>query len=150
MKAKDGNLQSYGIWSVDSASGVIQAHDALARDWSDIVESPCATAALSALLLPTPTFTPQPTSTNIPTPTPVLRTTGDAISTLWSYLVRCFTTLGTGDLESALDPSTKDYVVKDKGAINYGVWRVSASSGDIRPDNERARSRDATVRAGLC
>lgn len=157
----DGS-QEYGTWKVRSKSGELDPYDLIAREWRALVESECQTEALNKLLLPTPTITPAPTFTPIPTPTrtptprpdptPVraVKSTTDAIATVWAYLVKCFPTLTTSNLESTLDPASGQYVVKDKGTAVYGVWRVDRLDGMVNPDNSIARSRDQTVRSGLC
>ena len=156
VKASEGGPQTYGTWKVDSVSGGLEPYDLLAREWQTVVDSECSPEDLSVLVVPTPTLTPQATPTPTPTPrpsptsTPVLRSTSEAIATLWAYLVKCFPTLDVSDLESTLDPPTGEYIVKDEGSSVYGVWRVGRIDGDISPDNDRARSRNQTVRQDNC
>ena len=162
VKVPSRARQQFGTWKVNSVSGNFQPHDSLAQEWLSIVESECSPESLQIYLAPTPTFTPSPTPTPTPTPrptstpvpsptaTPVLKSTTAAVATLWAYLVKCFPTLATSDLESTLDPPAGDYIVKDDGSAVYGVWRVRATDGRISPDNDRARIRDQTVRGGRC
>ena len=157
-----GRPQRYGIWKVDSSTGGLEPHNLLARQWQSVVGSQCDPEELAALLPPTPTLTPQPTSTPTPTPiptptptstprpTPVLRSTSDAVATLWAYLVGCFPTLSTSDLESTLAPASGDYIVKDRASNVYGVWRVRPDDGSISPDNAQARTKDRRVTGGTC
>lgn len=157
----DGS-QKFGTWQVRSKSGDLIPYDSLAREWSAVVENECQTQALNDLLLPTPTFTPSPTFTPLPiptrtptprpSPTPILlvKSATDAVATLWAHLVTCFPTLTTGNLESTLDPSSGQYVVKDKGASFYGVWRVDRLDGKVIANNSIARSREQTVQSGRC
>ncbi len=157
-----GGAQKYGAWQVGSTSGELVPYDPLAREWKAVVENECQTAALNSLLLPTPTFTPSPTFTPIPTPKPtptprpsptpvlVVKSTSEAVATLWAHLVKCFPTLTTSNLESTLDPPSGQYVVKDKGTAVYGVWRVERLDGRVIADNSIARTREQTVQSGLC
>ena len=161
-----GRPQKYGIWKVHSSTGGLEPHNLLARQWQSTIESQCDPEELAALLPPTPTPTPQPTSTPTPTPTPtpgltptptptprptaVLRSTSDAVATLWAYLVGCFPALSTSDLESTLDPPSGEYIVKDRASNVYGVWRVRPDDGSISPDNAQARTKDRGVSAGTC
>ena len=159
VKVPSGAAQQYGTWKVNSVSGSFEAYDSLAQEWLSIVESGCSPESLQSLLAPTPTIIPPSTPTPPPTPrpttpsptaTPVLKSTSAAVATLWAYLVKCFPTLATTNLESTLDPPKGEYIVKDKGSAVYGVWRVRATDGRISPDNDRARIRDQTVRGGRC
>ena len=156
VKAQQGGSQNYGTWKVDSISGILEPYDSLAREWQAVVDSECSVEELAILAKPTPTPTlrPSPTVTRTPWPTPtptlVLRSSTEAIATLWAYLVKCFPTLSVSDLESTLDPPTGEYIVKDKVSNVYGVWRVNRTDGAISADNDRARTRDQTVRGGSC
>ena len=156
VKATVTGKQKYGIWSVSSKTGKIDPHDSLAQEWMEVVDSQCSTVGLARLLIPTPTFTPNPTPTPtstprpVPTATAVVRTTTDAVATLWAHLVKCFSTLKTTDLTSTLDPTAGEYVVKDTSAAVYGVWRVRRDNGSITPDNDLARTRETTVSGGTC
>jgi len=155
-----GRPQKYGIWKVDSSTGGLEPHNLLARQWQSAIESQCDPEEVAALLPPTatPTPTPMPTSTPgltpTPTPTPrptaVLRSTSDAVATLWAYLVGCFPALSTSDLESTLDPPSGEYIVKDRASNVYGVWRVNPDDGSISPDNAQARTKDRRVTGGTC
>ena len=154
--------QKYGTWQVRSKSGELIPYDPLAREWEAVVENGCETQTLNSLLLPTPTFTPGPTFTPIPTPTRtptprpsptpvrVVRSTTEAVATLWSHLVKCFPALNTSNLESTLDPASGQYVVKDRGTAVYGVWRVDRLDGRVIADNSIARTREQTVQSGRC
>ena len=95
-----------------------------------------------------PGLTPTPTPT--PRPTAVLRSTSDAVATLWAYLVGCFPALSTSDLESTLDPPSGEYIVKDRASNVYGVRRVNPDDGSISPDNAQARTKDRRVTGGTC
>ncbi len=143
MAISDAN-QQYGIWRIDSFSGRLYAHDQLAEEWERFVESSCDPAARAILVLPT--ATPRPFL-----PTPILRTSSEAINTIWAYLVKCYPNLRATDLEAALDPAPGEYLVKDRGnATLYGVWRVDRVYGKITPDNDRAKVRDLVVKTGSC
>jgi len=156
VQIPSGRPQQYGIWKVESSTGDLKPHNLLARQWQSVIDSQCDPEELAALLPPTPTLTPQPTPTSTPrptptpSPTPVLRSTSDAVATLWAHLVGCFPTLSTNDLEATLDPPAGEYIVKDKASSVFGVWRVRTDNGSISPDNARARAKDQTVRRGTC
>lgn len=159
-----GSPLRFGVWKVDPKTGDLTPHDIQAREWQPYVESGCSPDVAAALFIttptPNPTATPEPTPTRTPTPpatltpvptaTPVVPSTTAAVASLWSYLVKCFPTAELNDLEAVLDPVTRQYVVKDKDEIQYGVWRVGRSDGIITPDNAWARGRDQTVRSGTC
>jgi hypothetical protein len=147
VKSRSAVLQQYGIWRVDSVSGDITPHDPLAGEWQSVLAGSCNAEEWGRLIIPTlgPTPTRPP-----PTPTPVVRNANDAVSVLWSYLVKCFPALSTTDLESTLDPASGKYIVKDKGLAVYGVWGVTPVDGRVTPNNNTARSRDQTVRRAAC
>ena len=147
VKANDGARQQYGIWRLDAATGDLSPHDPLAVQWLAFLDNACNASQRAQLVIPT--VTPTPTRPP-PTPTAVLRNTADGLNALWAYLVKCFPSLSTTDLESTFDAASGAYVVKDKGTTVYGVWKVDRSTGAVSPDNDRARSRDLTVRRGGC
>jgi len=164
VKATSKSSLQFGVWRVDATTGDLEPHDVMARQWQPYIESSCSPEAAKKLFSasptptptvgpsPIPTRTPRPTNTPtpIPTATPVVPQTNDAVASLWAYLVKCFPTAELKDFEAVLDPVTKQYVVKDKDEIQYGVWRVNKTDGIITPDNVWARGRDQTVRSGTC
>lgn len=79
-----------------------------------------------------------------------MKTTTDAVTTLFVYLVKCFPSLATTDLEATLGPSADEFVIKDKGATKYGVWLVRNTDGRISPVNDRARAYYQTASSGGC
>ena len=144
VKALSSSSQQYGIWRIDSFSGQLDPHDPLAAEWQKFLDSSCDSTIRTVLVLPT--ATPKPI-----VPTPVLRSAGEAINTLWAYLVRCYPSLKTSELEATLDPAPGEYVVKERNdAAFYGIWRVDRIDGKITADNERARARDLAVRNASC
>lgn len=162
MQAPDATKFFFGIWRIDTANGNVLPHDVTARNWLPYVETECdesvglavlpTTPTPTAAPPPTPTRTPKPTltPTPLPTPTPIVPGTSDAVASLWSYLVKCFPSAELKDLKAVLDPVTDQYIVKDEDEIQYGVWRVNQSDGVITPDNDWARRRNETIRAGTC
>ena len=146
VQAPDVTKFFFGIWRIDSANGNVLPHDVTARNWQPYVETECdetvglgvvpTTPTPTALPPPTPTRTPKPTPTPtpLPTSTPIIPGTSDAVTSLWSHLVKCF-------------PSAE---LKDDDEIQYGVWRVNQSDGVITSDNDWARRRDEIIRGGTC
>lgn len=74
----------------------------------------------------------------LPTATPVAQTVEDARNLVWVYLTQC----------STFDPTQLEgYLVKDdwyvkatsKSPVQFGVWRVDASTGDLEPHDVLAR-----------
>ena len=144
IKALGDSTQQYGIWRIDSFSGQLNPHDPLADEWQEFLKSDCDPAIRTVLVMPT--ATPKPFA-----PTPILRTANEAINTIWAYLVKCYPTLKTSELEAVLDPAPGEYLVKERNsAAFYGVWRVDRFTGRISPDNVRARSRDIAVKTASC
>ena len=152
----------FGIWKVDAKSGDLTPHDILAGEWLPYIGSGCsaelgqsllpATPAPTPAPSPTPTRTPSPTRTPtpVPTATPIVPNTGDAVDSLWSYLVKCFPDAKRNELEAVLDPVSDEYVVKDKDEIQYGVWRVDRNGGTIAPVDKWARGRKQLLESGTC
>ena len=152
----------FGVWKVDAKSGDLTPHDILAGEWQPYIDSGCnaelgqsllpATPAPTQVPTPTPTPTPRPTltPTPMPTATPIVPNTGEAVDSIWSYLVKCFPDAERNELVAVLDPVTDEYVVKDKDEIQYGVWRVDRDSGTIAPDNQWAQGRNQLIQSGTC
>ena len=81
----------------------------------------------------------------------ILTTTGDAVATLWTYLIKCFSGLTFDDLKATWDASESEWIVSTKptALTDHGVWRVRRDA-KLFPVNSQARIRDEEVRSESC
>lgn len=141
VTTKAESLTDFGAWTVDAATGALAPYAGFSREWDSVVKLECNPDALASLFTPTP----------VPTATPAVLDTVEAVTTLWSYLVKCSPDLTTEALEATLNPAKGEWIVitKPGSETDYGVWTVRAN-GSISPGNQEATRRDQRALSGTC
>ena len=141
VATKSDSPTDYGTWTVEAAKGTLAPFAGFSREWDSVVGLQCNPEALAALSTPTP----------VPTATPAVADGTGAVTTLWSYLVKCAPGLLTTDLEPTWNPATGLWIVitRPGASEDYGVWTI-ATNGQITPNNREAIQRDSQARAGTC
>ena len=141
VATKSDSPTDYGTWTVEAVKGTLAPFAGFSLEWDSVVGLQCNPEALAALSTPTP----------VPTATPAVEDGTDAVTTLWSDLVKCVPGLPTADLEATWNPATGQWVVitRPDASEDYGVWIV-ATNGQITPANREAIRRDSQARAGSC
>jgi hypothetical protein len=128
--------RAYGFWKVDANTGAVTPHDALARQWQAAIDSACGPAALEAVIAPAG---PQ---------TPVIVDAAGASAAVWAFLSRCFPNLGKELFEATLDPAQGEWVVVTKAGSGqeFGTWKVTGLTGDLKPYAGLAQAWDSAVK----
>lgn len=141
ITTKADSTTDFGAWTVDNTTGIPSPYAGFSREWDSVVKLQCNPEALASLSTPTP----------VPTATPAIIDGTQAITTLWSYLVKCVPTMTVDELAATLNPAKGEWIVITKPGLptDYGVWRIT-SDGTIAPDNREAARRDTRVRDGTC
>ncbi len=141
ITTKTDSATDFGAWTVNNTTGILSPYAGFSREWDSVVKLQCNPEALASLSTPTP----------IPTSTPAVIDASQAITTLWSYLVKCAPTMSVDELAATLNPAKGQWIVITKPGLptDYGVWTVT-SGGTISPDNREAARRDSQARAGTC
>lgn len=141
VTTKSDSATNFGAWTVNNTTGVLSPYAGFSREWDSVVKLQCNPEALASLSTPTP----------VPSPTPAVIDAAQAVTTLWSYLVRCAPTLKTEELAATLNPAQGQWIVITKPGLptDYGVWSVM-SDGTISPGNRAAARRDTEVRDKTC
>ena len=132
---------NYGVWILRGDTGELLPNAHTSRQWAKYVESSCSREVLAAITTPTP----------IAPPPPVIKSAGDAVNSVWSFLVGCFPDLPFQTLEAKWNPSAGEWVTVTKAtaATDYGVWTV-LQNGTVRAGNSEAESREEMVKGGAC
>ena len=141
ITTKSDSATDFGAWTVNNATGNLSPYAGFSREWDSVIKLECNPEALASLSTPTP----------VPTVTPAVIDATQAVTTLWSYLVKCAPTMTTEELAATLNPAKGEWIVITKPGLptDYGVWTVT-SGGVVAPDNREAARRDSQVRAGTC
>ena len=126
----------YGFWKVDAVTGAVIPHDNLSRQWLAALDSKCSPESLEAIVL---SAGPQE---------PVIGNAADAVATVWSFLSRCFPNLEMAIFESTHDPARGEWVVvtKTDSAQEFGTWKVTEMTGELKPYAGLAQSWDSAVK----
>jgi len=153
-----GREVSFGVWSV-SYDGVVTRKDTLAQVWYAYVlptktGGECASAFVPNILYNLPSPTPVATSTaptQPPAPTPTARIQGsiNAETSVWAYLVPCFSNVKVSDFKATFDSSNSIWVVVQTDGATVSTWSVS-NNGIIKDTNSSAKQRREVVTAGSC
>jgi hypothetical protein len=132
---------NYGVWTLRGDTGELLPNAHTSRQWANYVESSCSSEVLAAFATPTP----------IAPPTPAVKSAGDAVISVWSFLVGCFPDLPVQTLEAKWNPSAGEWVAVTKAGAttDYGVWTV-LQNGTVRAGNREAESREGVVKGGAC
>ena len=141
ITTKTDSATDFGGWTVNNTTGILSPYAGFSREWDSVVKLQCNAEALASLSTPTP----------VPTVTPAVIDGTQALTTLWSYLVKCAPTMTVDELAATLNPAKGEWIVITKPGLptDYGVWTVT-SGGVIAPDNREAARRDSQARAGTC
>ena len=141
ITTKSDSATDIGAWTVNNATGILSPYAGFSREWDTVIKLECNPEALASLSTPTP----------VPTVTPAIIDGTQAVTTLWSYLVKCAPTMTTEELAATLNPALGHWTVITKPGLltDYGVWTVT-SGGLVSPDNREAARRDSQVQAGTC
>ncbi len=141
ITTKTDSATDFGAWTVNNTTGILSPYAGFSREWDSVVKLQCNAEALAALSTPTP----------VPTVTPAVIDGTQALTTLWSYLVKCAPTMTVDELAATLNPAKGEWIVITKPGLptDYGVWTVT-SGGVVAPDNREAARRDSQARAGTC
>lgn len=131
----------YGVWKVDPAYGSVEAHDIRARQWAPEINSQCTQESFAQFYIPTPA----------PQLSDGITEAGQATTSLWATLVKCYPTIQTEDLQATLNPARAEWIVTGKPEVttNYGVWAVR-SNGEVVPNNRQAQGIYEQLDSGLC
>ncbi|MFQ6026736.1 MAG: hypothetical protein ACE5Q6_04380, partial [Dehalococcoidia bacterium] len=131
----------YGIWRVDGANGNITPHNIRAREWAPLISPECSPETVAELL-----------GMTAATSVEIAVADGDqAITLLWSNLVKCYSAIQVEDFQAVQNPTESEWIITAKEDVesNYGVWRVGID-GSIIPDNGQANLLYGQVSAGMC
>ena len=141
ITTKTDSATDFGAWTVNNTTGILSPYAGFSREWDSVVKLQCNPEALASLSTPTP----------VPTSTPAVIDASQAITTLWSYLIKCAPTMSVDELAATLNPAKGQWIVITKPGLptDYGVWTVT-SGGTILPDNRESARRDSQARAGTC
>ena len=126
----------YGFWKVDAVTGAVVPHDTLSRQWQATFDSQCSPESLDAIVMPTG---PQAA---------VILDAADAMATVWSFMSRCYPNLELDIFEATHDPAREEWVVvtKPDSGREFGTWKVTELTGELRPYAGLAQSWDSTVK----
>ncbi len=141
VTTKSDSATDFGAWTVNNTTGILSPYAGFSREWDSVIKLECNPEALASLSTPTP----------VPTVTPAIIDANQAVTTLWSYLVKCAPTMTIEELAATLNPALGHWTVITKPGLptDYGVWTVT-SGGIVSPDNREAARRDSQARAGTC
>lgn len=141
VQAAGDSPDQYGLWKVDPAAGLIQAHNIRARQWEPLINQNCTPGLFSGFFTPTPSPLLNSDISEAP----------QAVTTLWATLVNCYPNMEIEDLQATLNSAKGEWVVTAKTNVsaNYGVWAV-ASDGTVSPKNRQAQGVFDQLDSGLC
>jgi hypothetical protein len=141
VRAVGETPDKYGIWRVEGANSKITPHNIRARDWAPLINPQCGTESVIELLGKTAT---SPAAS-------VVADGNQAITLLWSSLVKCYSAIRLDDFQAVQNPSESEWILTARDDIpsNFGVWRVGVD-GSIIPDNGQASALWGQVSAGMC
>jgi len=128
--------RAYGFWKVDAITGTVTPHDTHSRQWQAAVDAQCSPESLQAIVLPAG---PQ---------APVIGDGDSAVSTVWSFLTRCFSNLEREIFEATRVTARGEWVVvtKPNSGREFGTWKVSEVTGEIKPYAGLAQAWDSAVK----
>ena len=128
--------RAYGFWKVDAITGTVTPHDTHSRQWQAAVDAQCSPESLQAIVLPAG---PQ---------APVVDDADSAVSTVWSFLTRCFSNLDMDIFEATRVTARGEWVVvtKPNSGGEFGTWKVSEATGELEPYAGLAQAWDSTVK----
>lgn len=128
--------RAYGFWKVDAITGTVTPHDTHSRQWQAAVDAQCSPESLQAIVLPAG---PQ---------APVIGDADSAVSTVWSFLTRCFSNLDREIFEATRVAARGEWVVvtKPNSAREFGTWKVSEVTGELKPYAGQAHAWDSAVK----
>ena len=72
----------------------------------------------------------------------------DALATVWSFMSRCYPNLKLDIFEATHDPAREEWVVvtKPDSGREFGTWKVTELTGELKPYAGLAESWDSTVK----
>ena len=128
--------RAYGFWKVDAITGTVTPYDTHSRQWQAAVDAQCSPESLQAIVLPAG---PQ---------APVVGDADSAVSTVWSFLTRCFSNLDMDIFEATRVTARGEWVVvtKPNSGREFGTWKVSEATGELEPYAGLAQAWDSTVK----
>jgi len=128
--------RAYGFWKVDAVTGAVTPHDTLSRLWQAAIDSQCGPESLAAVAGPAE---PQE---------PVIGDADQAVTTVWSFLSRCFPNLKMDIFEATHDPALGEWVVvtKTDSGREFGTWKVTGLTGEVNPYAGLAQAWDSAVK----